>query len=148
MGEFRSGSAAMQHGYMLWLDYPRNFPHDVNYTVGRSDPAMDWNFMQPLLQTTNTTTRITTTWTVRFQTNQKLGPGVHSDSPRGYERLVLTIGILSANSGPTSDVGLDVVLNSRRVARVHASAFVQPPESESAGGLCVRSWRTGFGGSV
>ena len=137
VGEFQSGHQAMQHGYMLWLDYTRNFPHDVNYTVGVSDPAVDWNFMQPLLAETNATTRITTAWKVHFRTDQLLAPGDGRKSPRGYKHLVLSIGILSANAGPTSDVALDVILNSRRVAHVNSSAFARPAGSAGAGSpLC------------
>ena len=121
----------MQHGYMLWLDYARNFPNDVNFTVGLSDPAMDWNFMQPLLAPPNTTGRITNTWKAHFRTNHSLTRAINRT--RGYKRLVLTIGILSANSGATGDLTLDIILNSRIVASVNNSAFRQPPESPAAG---------------
>ena len=131
--EFRSGRLAMQHGYMLWLDYARNFPNDVNFTVGLSDPAMDWNFMQPLLAPPNTTTQITNTWKTHFRTNHSLTRATNRTSSRGYKRLVLTIGILSANSGATTHVNLDIILNSRVVASVNNSAFRQPPESPAAG---------------
>ena len=42
--EFRHGDETHQWG--LWLKYPAEFPEDVNFVIGRSHEATDWNFAQ------------------------------------------------------------------------------------------------------
>ncbi len=43
--EFRHGDHYWQWG--LYFQYPRDFPTDVNYIIGRSNPRRDWNYVQP-----------------------------------------------------------------------------------------------------
>ena len=43
--EFRHGDHYWQWG--LYFDYPREFPSDVDFVVGRSDWRRDWNYVQP-----------------------------------------------------------------------------------------------------
>jgi rhamnogalacturonan endolyase len=43
--EFRHGDHYWQWG--LYFDYPKEFPQDVNFVIGRSDWRRDWNFVQP-----------------------------------------------------------------------------------------------------
>src|SRR6185369_5903899 len=43
--EFRHGDHYWQWG--LYFDYPKEFPNDVNFIVGKSDWRKDWNFVQP-----------------------------------------------------------------------------------------------------
>jgi rhamnogalacturonan endolyase len=43
--EFRHGDHYWQWG--LYFNYPREFPHDVNFVIGRSDWRKDWNYVQP-----------------------------------------------------------------------------------------------------
>ncbi|MCO5052798.1 MAG: polysaccharide lyase family protein [Verrucomicrobiae bacterium] len=43
--EFRHGDHYWQWG--LYLDYPKEFPNDVDYIIGRSDWRKDWNYVQP-----------------------------------------------------------------------------------------------------
>lgn len=43
--EFRHGDHYWQWG--LYFDYPKEFPQDVNFTIGRSDWRRDWNYVQP-----------------------------------------------------------------------------------------------------
>jgi len=43
--EFRHGDHYWQWG--LYFQYPNDFPKDVNYIIGRSDPRRDWNYVQP-----------------------------------------------------------------------------------------------------
>lgn len=43
--EFRHGDHYWQWG--LYLRYPQEFPHDVDYVIGRSDWRRDWNYVQP-----------------------------------------------------------------------------------------------------
>jgi rhamnogalacturonan endolyase len=43
--EFRHGDHYWQWG--LYFNYPREFPNDVNFFVGKSDWRKDWNYVQP-----------------------------------------------------------------------------------------------------
>lgn len=46
-----------------YMDYPTEFPHDVNYTIGQSNPVTDWNFAftyDKMVQSTSPA------WTVNF----------------------------------------------------------------------------------
>lgn len=69
--EFRHGDAPHQWG--LYLKYPTEFPNDVNFVIGKSDPRTDWNYAQPprILKASETgrvekTDLRPTTWTIRF----------------------------------------------------------------------------------
>jgi rhamnogalacturonan endolyase len=42
--EFRHGDDYRKWG--LWLEYPKDFPNDVNFTIGTSVEAKDWNYSQ------------------------------------------------------------------------------------------------------
>ena len=43
--EFRHGDHYWQWG--LYFDYPKEFPADVNFVIGKSDWRRDWNYVQP-----------------------------------------------------------------------------------------------------
>jgi rhamnogalacturonan endolyase len=43
--EFRHGDHYWQWG--LYFNYPREFPKDVNFVIGKSDWRKDWNYVQP-----------------------------------------------------------------------------------------------------
>jgi len=43
--EFRHGDHYWQWG--LYFQYPKDFPQDVDYIIGRSDWRKDWNYVQP-----------------------------------------------------------------------------------------------------
>jgi rhamnogalacturonan endolyase len=43
--EFRHGDHYWQWG--LYFDYPKEFPADVNFVIGKSDGRWDWNYVQP-----------------------------------------------------------------------------------------------------
>ncbi|HWX19119.1 MAG TPA: polysaccharide lyase family protein [Candidatus Binatia bacterium] len=43
--EFRHGDHYWQWG--LYFDYPKEFPQDVNFIIGKSDWRRDWNYVQP-----------------------------------------------------------------------------------------------------
>ncbi|HWW02390.1 MAG TPA: polysaccharide lyase family protein [Candidatus Acidoferrum sp.] len=43
--EFRHGDHYWQWG--LYFDYPKEFPKNVNFVIGRSDWRRDWNYVQP-----------------------------------------------------------------------------------------------------
>jgi rhamnogalacturonan endolyase len=88
--EFRHGDHYWKWG--LYFQYPKEFPNDVNYVIGRSDWRKDWNYVQPprllsqnfpitgeddeaadqLAQLIRTSSRDVqpTTWTIKFGLSQ------------------------------------------------------------------------------
>src|SRR5204863_3449758 len=68
-GEFRHGDHYWQWG--LYNDYPKEFPNDVHYIVGQSDPRKDWNLMQVPRghDDTGKGNGDATTWTISFEMN-------------------------------------------------------------------------------
>lgn len=61
--EFRHGDEYAQWG--LYLKYPQEFPHDVDFVVGASDWRRDWNYCQP--PRISGGRRVSeSVWTVRF----------------------------------------------------------------------------------
>jgi rhamnogalacturonan endolyase len=63
--EFRHGDNPRRWG--LWLEYPKDFPNDVDFTVGRSDPRTDWNFAQVTRPGEGQRGYVGTIWRVRFE---------------------------------------------------------------------------------
>ncbi|OIQ94991.1 rhamnogalacturonate lyase precursor [mine drainage metagenome] len=75
----------------LYLQYPKWFPQDVDYTIGKSDFRKDWNFEQvpraPADDINGREPGTSTTWTVHFTlTSAALGD---SRSERAILRLAL-----------------------------------------------------------
>ncbi|HYL75070.1 MAG TPA: polysaccharide lyase family protein [Bryobacteraceae bacterium] len=62
--EFRNGGDARD--FEMFKRYPKDFPDDVTFTVGASDPAKDWNYAQWALFVKNPV------WTIRFQWDGRL----------------------------------------------------------------------------
>ena len=94
-GEFRNGNDA--RGYQMFARYPDQFPHDVDFTIGKSDPAADWNYAQwswyaqsPL-------------WHLRF------------DAPAQTGTATLTVGIASAQPARGKLTDVRVSLNGQTV---------------------------------
>lgn len=77
--EFRHGENHRRWG--LWLEYPKDFPADVDYVVGRSHPRTDWNFAQVTRPANEGPGHVGTRWRVRFA----IPPPAASDS--GEARL-------------------------------------------------------------
>ncbi|MGN6368751.1 MAG: polysaccharide lyase family protein [Phycisphaerae bacterium] len=68
-GEFRNGKDYYHWG--LYNDYATEFPKDVTYVIGKSDPAKDWNLMEVPHREGNTGYKgRETTWTVVFDLKQ------------------------------------------------------------------------------
>lgn len=83
--EFFKGDDYFHWGW--YLEYPKLFPSDVNYVIGKSDFRKDWFFEQlPHNEDTNNTTGSgrgrATTWTVTFDM---------PEAPRGKATLRLAI---------------------------------------------------------
>ena len=75
--EFRHGDDPRRWG--LWLEYPKDFPGDVDFTIGRSDPRTDWNFAQVTRPSEGQRGYVGTTWRVRFEI-LPTGPSLGSET--------------------------------------------------------------------
>lgn len=60
--EFRHGDEYWNWG--LYYQYPKDFPNDVNFVIGKSDWQHDWNYCQP--PKTVGSNVYPTTWSIRF----------------------------------------------------------------------------------
>jgi rhamnogalacturonan endolyase len=78
-GEFRHGEEPRQYG--LWHHYFQDFPNDVNFVIGQSRERTDWNYAEPVLQTSNGTYHLPT-WNIRFKL---------AEAPHGEATLTLAI---------------------------------------------------------
>lgn len=81
--EFRHGDHYWQWG--LYYDYTNEFPHDVNFVIGKSDFHKDWNYAE-----VPRSPRQGTTWTIQFNL---------ADSPHGKATLRMGIAGSSARGG-------------------------------------------------
>ncbi len=90
--EFRHGRNVRHYGNFRW--YPREFPHDVDYIIGKSTPRRDWNFAQWSWYCK------TPYWTIQFKQKRRL---------RGT--ATLTIGFCAADFHG----GLQIKVNGRLV---------------------------------
>jgi rhamnogalacturonan endolyase len=93
--EFRHGDDYWHWG--LYYEYPKEFPHDVNFVIGRSDPRRDWNYAQPAHVEGR---QGGTTWTVTFDLPQAPAPG---------SKATLRLAIC----GNRSRGGIDVAVNDK-----------------------------------
>jgi rhamnogalacturonan endolyase len=94
--EFRHGDDYWHWG--LWRKYAEEFPNDVNFEVGTSVAARDWNYVQP--PRIEGRRASPTTWTIAFDLPQ---------SPRGRATLRLAI------CGSRNPRGVEVRVNDQDV---------------------------------
>ncbi|WP_420238242.1 DUF6250 domain-containing protein [Telmatobacter bradus] len=106
-GEFRNGSDARSFG--MYHRYPAQFPHDVRFVVGQSDPAKDWNYAH---------------WTIY---NEKPAWSIVFQTPARTGTATLTIGIASAQPAQGELTDLRVSINGNQVGRI------QLPKTGTAG---------------
>ena len=106
-GEFRNGDVS--RGYQMFARYPEQFPHDVDFTIGKGSPATEWNYAQwswyaqsPL-------------WHLRF------------DAPLQTGTATLTIGIASAQPAHGKLTDVNVTLNG------HPVGVIALPKTGTAG---------------
>lgn len=69
--EFRHGDDYRRWG--LWRKYPKEFPHDVNFVVGRSHERTDWNYAQCTVDKNGQW--VGTTWNIQFKVSDPIRPG-------------------------------------------------------------------------
>jgi rhamnogalacturonan endolyase len=84
--EFRHGDHYWQWG--LYLKYPEEFPKDVNFVIGKSDWAKDWNYCQPPRVEGGRASP--TTWSITFDL---------PEAPRGKATLRLALAGTSVRGG-------------------------------------------------
>lgn len=106
-GEFRNGKDA--RGYQMFARYPQQFPHDVDFTIGKSDPKTDWNYAQWSWYAQNPL------WHLRF------------DAPAQSGQATLTIGVASAQPAHGKLTDVQVALNG------HEIGVIALPKTGTAG---------------
>jgi rhamnogalacturonan endolyase len=92
--EFRHGDDYWQWG--LYHQYPKEFPDDVRFVVGKSDPGRDWNYCQPPRVEGRRVQ--STTWSVAFDL---------PEAPRGKATLRLAV------CGSRGRGGVEVAVNGK-----------------------------------
>ncbi len=97
-GEFRNGDDA--RGYQMFARYPEQFPNDVDFTLGKSDPAKDWNYAQWSWYAK------TPAWHLRFDAKPQSG------------KATLTIGIASAQPAKGKLTHVVVALNGQPIGKI------------------------------
>lgn len=97
-GEFRNGNSA--RGYQMFARYPEQFPNDVDFTIGKSEPARDWNYAQWSWYAKSPA------WHLRF------------DSPAQSGKATLTIGIASAQPAKGKLTHVLVALNGQPIGKI------------------------------
>ena len=78
--EFRHGDHYWKWG--LYMLYPKEFPNDVNYIVGKSDWTKDWNYCQPTVIGADYKVIRGTTWNILFDLPESL-------NGKGFLRLAI-----------------------------------------------------------
>lgn len=99
-GEFFNGDHYWRWG--IYNEYPKQFPKDVNYTIGKSDFHKDWNMMQvPHATDDSGSSRGTaTTWTVNFNLpKDEHGKATLRLAFAGTEARSLTIAVNGKEAG-------------------------------------------------
>lgn len=98
--EFRNGDD-VRH-WANFLRYPKDFPDDVTFVIGKSRERADWNFAQWTWYCRKPY------WTIRF------------DLPRAQRgQATLTLGIAASNPVRGSHTNLQVKVNGQEVSVVH-----------------------------
>jgi len=67
--EFRHGDHYWQWG--LYMLYPKEFPEDVNFTIGKSNWSTDWNYCQPVVIGPDYQVIRGTKWQINFDMPKK-----------------------------------------------------------------------------
>ncbi len=98
--EFRNGDNARD--FEMFKRYPKDFPEDVTYTIGMSDPARDWNYAQWALYVKKPV------WTVRFEQRQA-----------AEGTATLTIAFSSAQPQRGAVTNLQVKVNGELIDTIH-----------------------------
>ena len=107
--EFRHGNDYRHWG--LWLQYPKDFPNDVNFIIGQSHERTDWNYAQ--VNVGQGKNAIGTKWTVRF----------NLAAPPKRGTAVLSVALAAATKAD-----LEIAMNGRTICHIttgHDSAMIR-----------------------
>ena len=121
--EFRNGGNF--HIWENYLRYGKDFPHGVNYTIGKSTPARDWNYLQPAIVQGH---RTPTTWNIHFKL-QKV--------PTGSPVLTMVCGGRNAR--------LTILANGQRIGQIHTSIGLQYVRTAPYGELIIENFHVARG---
>lgn len=117
--EFRNGGNF--HIWENYLRYAMDFPHGVNYVIGKSTPGRDWNYVQPAIVQGHHTP---TTWNIRF--NLKA-------IPAGSPVLTIVCGGRYAR--------LNVFANGHLIGHIHTNIGLQYIRTAPYGELIIKNFR-------
>lgn len=98
--EFRNGEAARD--FEMFNRYAKDFPDDVTFTIGVSDPARDWNYAQWALFVKNPV------WTIRFPVTAATAG-----------KASLTLAFASSQPQRGGQTNLEVKVNGQLIETVH-----------------------------
>ena len=98
--EFRNGDAPRD--FEMFKRYPKEFPHDVTFTIGESDPAKDWNYAQWTLYSEKPA------WTIRFRADAAAAGSA-----------TLTLAFASSQPARGGLTNLEVRVNGELVETIH-----------------------------
>ncbi len=121
--EFRNGGNF--HIWENYLRYGKDFPHGVNYTIGKSTLARDWNYLQPAIVQGH---RTPTTWNIHFKL-QKV--------PAGSPVLTMVCGGRNAR--------LTILANGQRIGQIHTSIGLQYVRTAPYGELIIENFHVARG---
>ncbi len=119
VGEFRNG-----RNFHIWENYLRygmEFPHGVNYTIGKSNPRFDWNYLEPAVIEGHKTP---TVWKIHFSLKRV---------PAGRPLLTLICGGRQAR--------MNVLVNGHVVGRIHTNVGLQYVRTAPYGELLNEQFR-------
>ncbi|KAG8758733.1 hypothetical protein FRC12_009931, partial [Ceratobasidium sp. 428] len=135
-GEFRHGYAPDPNKtlhpeeyriYWGYYDFPTDFPNGVNFTIGKSDIAKDWNYIHwsvfgPSYKRTNAVWDKMNNWTINFDYKQK------TINPNFASTATLTIQLAGAktasgntdvDNGAYTNFDLNVIVNGNKPLPFH-----------------------------
>ncbi|HEY4787430.1 MAG TPA: polysaccharide lyase family protein, partial [Bacteroidales bacterium] len=92
--EFKHGDHYWQWG--LYMLYPKEFPNDVNFTIGKSDWSKDWNYCQPVVIGEDYKVIRGTTWSIFFDLPQQV-----------YGKATLRMAICGSRHGEVIQVSVN-----------------------------------------
>lgn len=125
-GEFLHGNEYWHWGW--YLKYPQDFPHDVNFTIGKSDFRKDWNYAE-LPRATDDIAKAPggpTTWTVNFELAEapKSGKGILRMGICGTGNTTLTVGVNGSPAGDPLRFRYNSVINRDSVVGLYTTREV------------------------
>jgi hypothetical protein len=98
-----------------------DFPHGVNYVIGKSTPGRDWNYLQPAIVQGHHTP---TTWNIRFSLKK---------IPSGFPTLSIVCGGRYA--------WLNIFANGRLIGHIHTNIGLQYVRTAPYGELILKNFR-------